>query len=155
MRRKSSPMILSRICGYVPLRYSTLSRSISTALNASRGFFTRYCVSTPIPGPISKTGMSGQASTVSAIRCATFRSVRKCCPRFFFGFTCFISIMSFFSFILYDRALSALSAKRYKVTVFGRNDKDKQRKDKREERGKGKENTRRASKEAKPEHNRA
>ena len=60
-----------------------------------------------------------------------------------------------FSFILYGRALSALSSKRYKVTVFGRNDKDKQRKDKREERGKGKENTRRASKEAKPEHNRA
>ena len=60
-----------------------------------------------------------------------------------------------FSLILYNRASSTLSSKRYKVTVFGRNDKDKQRKDKREERGKGKENTRRASKEAKPEHNRA
>ena len=41
-------------------------------------------------GPTSNTGMEGQTSTVSAMDEATFISVRKCCPRNFFGFTTFI-----------------------------------------------------------------
>ena len=45
-----------------------------------------------IPGPISSTGFSRYSIRVSAIFCATLRSVRKCCPKFFFAFTCCIIV---------------------------------------------------------------
>src|SRR5574344_1795886 len=48
-----------------------------------------------IPGPTSRTGISGYASTVSAIALAIFRSVRKCCPRFFLGLTALICYIIF------------------------------------------------------------
>ena len=51
---------------------------------------------TPMPGPTSRTGMPGQASTVSAMSWAIFRSVKKCCPRNFLGFTLFIVLFLFY-----------------------------------------------------------
>ncbi len=79
--------------GCAPTVRGSCSGDILCSRRRFRPLFTpwppamRYLVSTPIPGPTSITGSPLKSSRVEAMRAAMLSSVRKCCPRAFFGRT--------------------------------------------------------------------